>query len=935
MSIRTINNIEIEPSIDSIGKIYSLNFEVPYERDTPSKLILNLINETGHYPKIQLSYLNPYKIKVFDGQFTFYMYLTGYTEDSSGGQKTLNLTFEDGSHILDRIYVGLMDVNVESTQFNSVSVPKVFIRKVVCDSCEINSAQKRFFTYPEVRNVKTSIPGQGVVGDNINGGFIKVGEEGFTKTYCDIPDIKYNFTQLKAAALGIGVFINIPDAFPNYTINVGGTLREVLTNFCNKFAVSPVYDFQILSPTVKYIDLKNSVSTYDAMMDLKNFVKTIRSTDANETVVLEVSDSESMGGTYNQYTSLSAKVAPQFQSSTVRQLNYLAYYAAWKVEHLYTPYSKEIYGRSLEQLMISSYLAAAYPTYRTLYNLSLRGIIPDKDALSACGFQLLHEIEQDQSIDFLANIINVTGSALTEKLKRFNAIGRNASKKVSDRADTTRFNIYIGNYWPREEESILEWERELHPFIGNYFTNTLESPEKTSYCPSNSVLSSEVEVSIKPEGRVYYRGAGPNASCDKSFPFKNLLREPLDVFGGKKSARILDRGDNTYSFTPQFIGHLLKSRYTSATFDAYCQTMTEETFDQKNANPLENFRPEWIPLSTAQLSTIYAGIVGTALEFAPLGVELLRKINDDPLSKDLSLHMALVPSVDLIDEVIEVSEIFETVNQKEKTWIEKTIKEGRIYCPPNICEIQKDYNVDTSSTGPCACNTAPSMNASEVSSPRSVEYTDGPEPAGALICAAFTVTLKNINGSTRGNSFDIVFPFGSRLGLEEFYRANYKETLVRHEFHYGLRKSINNFTTPPGNVSSVKVIHEEIGEKVLKSFSSLLNLNALNNPFLIPLEIESFTGGFLSFTDYFNLISTMSGLNSLYPRKSLKIKCGGTKFGSLLPYMTPAKGFTSVSVIYDKEGVRYDLNFESRPPKLPEAFLELFKDKMAMERGAK
>lgn len=950
MSIRTLNNITIQPSIDFIGKIYSLNFEIPHERDSSAKLHLNLINEAGTYPRINLSYLDRYQISVFDGQFTFYMYLTGYTEDSSGSQKTLNLTFEDGSHILDRVYVGLLDINVQADPFNHDVVTRVFPKKIICDSCYIDSTQKRFVTYNETRAIKTTLssinpifPGanqfHNVVGDNRLGGFILVGEEQYTKTFCDVPEIKYNLTQLKAAALRIGIFIDIPDIFPNYALNAGGTLREVLGNFCNKFAVSPVYDFTNPNPTIRHIDLKNSVSTYGAIATLKNFAKSIQSTNSNETVVLEIQDSESAAGTYKQYNSLSAKLPAEFSSSTVRELNYLAYYKALKLEDLYTPYSEQTYGRSIEQLMISSYLAAAYPTYRTLYNLSLRGPIQDNQALAACGFQTLHKIPRTDAVDFLTNIVNITGASLLEKLKRFNGLGPNSSRPTG-LGDPGAFDIYIGNYWPQIEEDIIDWEREINAFIGNYFYNYIISPDKNAYCPSNSIFSSEVRSAIKPEGKVYSKGRNGNP-CDKAFPFKKILKNPFDFFGTKNAVRILERADNQYGFTTGFIGNLLRKRYTSATFDALCETMTTEAFDVNNANPFENFRPEWIPLSLSQLEAIYKGIKGTRLETSPFGVEILKKINDNPNSKDISLHIGLVPSVSTIKKILDVSGMFTMINPREKTWLGKASTEGNVYCPPNICQKQNDYNVDTSSASPCACVTPSIVNPYGVSNPSSVEWLDGPDLANfsaGIVCPAFRITLKNINGSTAGNYFDIAFPFGSLLGLpeggsvDEFYRANYKETLTRHAFHYGLRKCLNNFS-PPGDVSSVKVIHEEVGEKVLKGYDTMISISQLNNPYLIPLEIASFAGGLLTFADYFQLISTMGGLNSLFPRKSLKIKCAGTKFGSLLPFMDPSRGFTSISINYDKEGVKYDLNFESRPPKLPEAFLELFKEKMAIEKG--
>lgn len=87
------------------GYIYSVDYDVGV-LENPTTMTVQFVNEVGQYQEPELSVQKAYKISignVVSGNF----YAVSYEKAESSSGKLLTVNFVDGSHILDRIYVGL------------------------------------------------------------------------------------------------------------------------------------------------------------------------------------------------------------------------------------------------------------------------------------------------------------------------------------------------------------------------------------------------------------------------------------------------------------------------------------------------------------------------------------------------------------------------------------------------------------------------------------------------------------------------------------------------------------------------------------------------------------------------------------------------------------------------------------------------------------
>lgn len=806
MAIRSFKDIKINLPRE-FGEIYS--FDLFTSDANVSTLNISLIKEDGNYPSFESlssGFLTPYEIEIFNN-LTIYMYLIGYSESTSSNQKTLTLNFIDGSHILDRVEVILMDQHVQSKDDlgndkpNIAWFPKTFQRKVVCDSCYPNNFTKEIKTKQETRIIRSAIgikdssgssyltladPAQGenVFGDSINGGFILVGTEDYSKTECDLRDVVFNFEDLKIAADRIGIKINIPSVFPNFTLDRGGSLKDMLSTFCAKFGIIPVYDLRKQQPNIDYIDLTTN-STYLKIKELKEAIKDLKSTEKEEPVVIGLNDSESKQGTYKQFTSINAKVASEFKKSTVRSLNYLTSYQAIKLRNLFG--SQDFGGRTEEQIMISSYLGEASPIYRDLYNLSLRDKgLPDEDALPTCGFQPIYKIPNNETakLDFVDSTIGLFSSLLGDIVKKYGAIDLNNVNNLT--VDTSAFDIFFGTYDAHKKEKILEWERKIFNFLGKYFWNTTATAEEKNYC-DNPFYSVQVKSEIDPPGSVVFKNfalsdekdqylalASLNSKTQMSpLPFGHILFSPFSenaelplefFYQNFKFIRIFERNSAAYSLDPKFLGKFLSNRYLSVQdLNEPNETHGNLTLDTQNPSPFDSFQPHFIPLDYPSVLSFYNLIRDEpSLQGSLLLLELEKRILPSNFVVLPTLHLGIAPSCATISHILEVSSLFEDVNRKEMLAAQENIANNSLECPPNPCQAELDPNIDPFGlNNPCACLVSSAVNPFETFSPSFKKYPTGVVNLGS--CPAFFVKIKPINGALANRMFKVVFPFGTKI----------------------------------------------------------------------------------------------------------------------------------------------------------------------------
>ena len=133
MAIHSIDKVTIDGKNRAFGGfIYAVDFEVGV-LDQPSKVVITLVNDNGVYVEPELSVVKPYRIKIgniLDGKF----YAIERRAQKSSGGRTLEVTFYDGSIILDRLWVGLL----QRMGGVDTSVPGLIIVGTELHPCDIN-----------------------------------------------------------------------------------------------------------------------------------------------------------------------------------------------------------------------------------------------------------------------------------------------------------------------------------------------------------------------------------------------------------------------------------------------------------------------------------------------------------------------------------------------------------------------------------------------------------------------------------------------------------------------------------------------------------------------------------------------------------------------------------------------------------------------------
>ena len=260
-----------------------------------------------------MSYLSPYYIRV--GSVTFVMYLRKCDYENSSEVRTCTLDFVDGSHILDRTFIGLLGTHsiAWNTWYNTMQFAVI---PVLCEPCY---KQNTFnipdpnamgiinvtpFNYPPIftqRILKRSA--LTFVGNNRDGGFLIVGDEKFKKTNCSMGEYDYSFTDLKRGLLRMGIMIDIPDlslvsGIPYLRRNYSGPLRKVLTDWCADFGITWAWDYTSLIPRVFGINLRYGTRA-QAIGVISTTAKLIRS--QRGALITNIKEGASLEGTFRKF----------------------------------------------------------------------------------------------------------------------------------------------------------------------------------------------------------------------------------------------------------------------------------------------------------------------------------------------------------------------------------------------------------------------------------------------------------------------------------------------------------------------------------------------------------------------------------------------------------------------------------------------------------
>jgi len=537
MPFKTIPNITINGSNRfANGYIYGANFNIGYS-ENPTQVSFNLVPAEGatsfSVPPPNLT--SDYTLNLGGIIFTKAKLIEA-TESTSVGQKILTVNFIDGSYILDKIYVGLINRHrqAKGSSNTNITVP------MYCTNCEGNPSQK--FDISIERKLDGSFTGPDFVEvDPKKGGVIILGIEQFTEGICDVPDVAYNFTSLKAACGQAGISINgISDLNPNYFQNYTGTLREVLSNWASDFGFTFMWDFT--SNSIFFLDLKQPV------ISIENIYNTI--IDARTVPVESINFSRNLNGTYDQ------SLVSYYLKPSRSKNNTLTRYERknWNAIKLQDISQTELFsGRDATSFGVSASLQKYYPTARALYNFYYLG-----GGLPGVGSEYNVKLGMTLGLKWLG--VDLPGAQ---------AIFDNGFSN-STMKDT--FNKYPGGYmavylYSRDLES--RWEGfevgVADGFIGKFYSGGTEPPKDVSECSTYSYYSRKYRA--EPEGQKY--------THEQRFenPLSKVLTNPDGISIGQEAERYILEKDATWGTTQEEVDVILDG-----------------------GDPLEGCKPIYIPI---------------------------------------------------------------------------------------------------------------------------------------------------------------------------------------------------------------------------------------------------------------------------------------------------------------------------------------------------
>ena len=401
--VPTINISNQKAGMAYGGIIYSSDVTVGYNAET-TKLNINAVLDTELSKsrdflinKNDLDLTSPVNIDIADSQMFRNMFLTSYTIGTEVDNKVLNLTYSDGSVLLDRIFVGLIHEHFQINKEKHL-VPNLVKFDVLCPSLEMTNtgpvcSPDGTTLYTDVKVMKKLASPTGVAGrpylaypQNVRniweGGYIILGREEFSESECDIKDVSYGFEDFLAAlsdrkngyaiTIDSSRYIKTKDSnllLRSYT----GTVKDVLQNWGNDLGISYYWDFTKDFPTLSII------SNADRSVDIKveetaaaitaldsGQAGSSSSSGVSDIVVNSKNENVTLDGTFTQAFSSTFNVGPRAKTDSKRKTSKV-YFDCQKIDSIIA--SGISSGRTARDIKTSCALGKFSPDLRDAWNV--------------------------------------------------------------------------------------------------------------------------------------------------------------------------------------------------------------------------------------------------------------------------------------------------------------------------------------------------------------------------------------------------------------------------------------------------------------------------------------------------------------------------------------------------------------------------------------
>jgi len=395
------------------GVIYSSDVAVGYNAD-PTKLNINVALDTKLskkrdflISKNDLDLTSPVDIQIADEPLFKNMFLHSYNISTGVSSKLLNLTYIDGSALLDRIFVGLIHEHFQVDKEKHM-VPNVVEFDARCPTIEIVNvegtdmpvcASEGTTLHKGLKSYKylaspTGIPGRPyqIYMQNKKvlweGGYIVLGREEFTEVNCDIRDVSYGFedllNSLEDKEFGWGIKIDKS----RYTVtkdsnllqrSYTGTVKDVLQNWGNDLKISYYWDFTQKDPTLVIIsnaDRSVDKKVEKAAADIEKLDQGMEGSSgssgssgaagkATDFIINSKSQEVTLDGTLSQAYSSIFTVGPKAKSESTRKTSDV-YFSCQTIEDIAA--SGNISGRHPRDVKISLGLGKYSKDLRDIWN---------------------------------------------------------------------------------------------------------------------------------------------------------------------------------------------------------------------------------------------------------------------------------------------------------------------------------------------------------------------------------------------------------------------------------------------------------------------------------------------------------------------------------------------------------------------------------------
>ena len=522
-----------------------------------TQVSVTLANETGKFTAPRMSYMTPYKIDILgttssSPTLTFFMYLIKREESRSAGESSMVVTFTDGSHILDRTYVGLlnthMSVNTGLRATNNFGlIGKNLIKTknnvghqipLMCEPCgatpqAMDPAQplREVIIPPSNPLTQRTLSKAGpdlYVGNNVEGGFLFVGEEEWSQTDCEIHNVSYRFQDLINIASQYGITIQISNRAPNYKANYTGTLREVLDKWCADFGFTYIWDYSFMPGRVLGIDLTTNSLNGD-VKEIEASVRAMKSTKVDVPIVESIRSSATMEGTFRQFVCATYKQASAPRSSS-RTFFYKVGWAAVRPAEMFSLQDTDY--RGLHDFTISCVLSKVNHQARTLFNVR-RGYYRPLG---------------------LSNQLEIRGTAEKEKILNY-CVSGDTYKDFLDNFTTqgwdspqAKYKMLIGSYNENLESEYQKWEGGVADLLGRWMYSPIDEREFNYFkCPQGGNFRFLTQATLSPRATPYeiknnitMTGASAGLQQTVPLPFTNFLNRAMmnsnlwSLFGTKR-----------------------------------------------------------------------------------------------------------------------------------------------------------------------------------------------------------------------------------------------------------------------------------------------------------------------------------------------------------------------------------------------------------------